>query len=57
MKELQNIKEMFDTLLSAFDEAGIKDNTYDKWAERTKRREPQQSKDDMDAIVDAEEEQ
>lgn len=28
MKELENIKEAFDTLLSNFDEAGIKDNTY-----------------------------
>ena len=44
MKELQNIKEAFDALLSSFDEAGIKDNTYDEWAKRTKRREPQQSK-------------
>ena len=61
MKELQNIKEAFDTLLSNFDEAGIKDNTYDEWSERTKRPEPQQSKlellkemrEDLDAILDA----
>ena len=61
MKELQNIKEAFDALLSSFDEAGIKDNTYDEWAKRTKRREPQQSKvelleemrEDLDAIIDA----
>ena len=61
MKELQNIKEAFDALLSSFDEAGIKDNTYDEWAKNTKRREPQQSKgelleemrEDLDAIIDA----
>ena len=61
MKELQNIKEAFDALLSSFDEAGIKDNTYDEWAKRTKRRKPQQSKlelagerrEDLDAIIDA----
>lgn len=29
MKELENIKELFDTLLSNFDQAGIKDNSYD----------------------------
>lgn len=87
MKELENIKELFDTLLSNFDQAGIKNNTYDEWAERTKRREAQQSKvelakhrfiekwnggyqdkaqqlefaqemrDDLDAIIDAVEEQ
>ena len=61
MKELQNIKEAFDALLSSFDEAGIKDNTYDEWAKNTKRRKPQQSKvelleemrEDLDAIIDA----
>ena len=61
MKELQNIKELFDALLSAFDESLIKDNTYDEWAKNTKRREPQQSKlelleemrEDLDAIIDA----
>ena len=65
MKELQNIKEAFDALLSAFDEAGIKDNTYDEWAKNTKRRKPQQSKlelleemrEDLDAIIDAEQKQ
>jgi hypothetical protein len=58
MKELQNIKEAFDALLSSFDAAGIKDNTYDEWAKNTKRRKPQQSKvelagerrEDLDAI-------
>ena len=65
MKELQNIKEAFDALLSSFDAAGIKDNTYDEWEKNTKRRKPQQSKvelleerrEDLDAIIDAEQEQ